>query len=230
MANIPCPRRINCPGSDFPVENYSSEDPDIPQFCAMAFASLAPPLGYNPVCASRDDSITYTTGFACSPISYAAALLAAQNAANVAVFSTWNTPDCIPVEPVCNEEQCCEAVCPTGCVTTVCVDAGAICMLTLAEANAAALGLACQEAQQAAALINHDVGGNVALLPSVLPAATAGTAYVSQLAWNLAAPAASVTLVGGALPPGLALGANGLISGIPTSPGTYTFTVHMTAA
>jgi hypothetical protein len=40
--------------------------------------------------------------------------------------------------------------------------------------------------------------------------------------------AGTVTLTGGALPPGLSISSSGLITGVPTLPGTFSFTVKTT--
>ena len=62
-----------------------------------------------------------------------------------------------------------------------------------------------------------------------LPDGTVGQAYSQQLALLLGVgrPMGALTwkLAGGALPPGLTLSAGGLISGTPTTAGTFTFTV-----
>ncbi|RMG04679.1 MAG: hypothetical protein D6726_02875 [Nitrospirae bacterium] len=54
-----------------------------------------------------------------------------------------------------------------------------------------------------------------------------GTAYSAQLTANKAAQ--NWTVTAGSLPPGLSLSSDGLISGTPTTRGTYNFTVQATA-
>ncbi len=68
----------------------------------------------------------------------------------------------------------------------------------------------------------------ITLTPTTLPAGTAGTAYNQTLT---AAPAGgnyTFAVTTGALPAGLALNANGALSGTPTVTGTFTFTVTAT--
>lgn len=142
--NILCPSKIDCPGSDFPIENYSSEDPDAERFCATAFAAAPVPLGYNPDCGTG--SILDGFAKACSTVSYEDALLAAQQAALAGVISTWATPDCEPVDLVCNDEQVCTKDCPDGSSTTYTQVAGTICAENLEAANAQALSYACNRA------------------------------------------------------------------------------------
>lgn len=46
MPNILCPDKIVCPGSDFPIENYSAEDPDDPIVCRVrVIVETLPTLG-----------------------------------------------------------------------------------------------------------------------------------------------------------------------------------------
>lgn len=59
-----------------------------------------------------------------------------------------------------------------------------------------------------------------------LPAATVGVPYSFTLAASGGSPPYSWQIVGGALPTGLSLNANGVLSGLPTVTGTFTFTVR----
>jgi hypothetical protein len=62
--------------------------------------------------------------------------------------------------------------------------------------------------------------------PATLPAGTAGQAYTYQLQTSGGVLPVTFSLVSGSLPPGLTLGTNGLISGIPSSAGNYSFTLN----
>jgi hypothetical protein len=67
----------------------------------------------------------------------------------------------------------------------------------------------------------------ITLSPATLPSGIVGTLY-SQVIGASGSPAVPITfsILGGALPPGLTLNpANGAISGTPTAPGTFTFTI-----
>ena len=68
----------------------------------------------------------------------------------------------------------------------------------------------------------------LAITTTSLPGGTAGTSYNTSLAASGGTPAYVWSLVtsGGALPPGLALQANGSIAGTPTQGGTFTFTAQ----
>jgi alpha-tubulin suppressor-like RCC1 family protein len=72
-------------------------------------------------------------------------------------------------------------------------------------------------------------GVAVALVPGTLPNGVAGTAYSQQ--FSLSGDAANLPanpvygVSSGSLPPGLSLSAGGLLSGTPTSVGTFTFSI-----
>jgi len=65
---------------------------------------------------------------------------------------------------------------------------------------------------------------------SALPAATVGVAYSVTLGAKGGTPPYSWSLASGTLPAGLSLSKAGVISGTPTSRGTFTFTVKVTDA
>jgi hypothetical protein len=64
--------------------------------------------------------------------------------------------------------------------------------------------------------------------PSILLTGTVGQAYSYQLLTSGGQAPITFSFVSGSLPPGLNLGSTGLISGIPTSSETYSFTVSAT--
>lgn len=74
----------------------------------------------------------------------------------------------------------------------------------------------------------NNAGGRVQprLSPAMPLGGTAGTPYSFQLQMlSYVSPSPTFTVIGGSLPPGLTLSPQGLISGTPTAPGTYQFTV-----
>lgn len=71
---------------------------------------------------------------------------------------------------------------------------------------------------------------SVAVTPTSLPVATAGTAYTATLTATGGVAPYSFTLGGGALPAGLSLSAGGIVSGTPTVAGNFAFTVNVTDA
>lgn len=63
-----------------------------------------------------------------------------------------------------------------------------------------------------------------------LPEATNAVPYTQQLSVTGGHPPYHWTIISGALPPGLAMAANGWISGMPTTNGTFNFTVQVSDA
>ena len=66
--------------------------------------------------------------------------------------------------------------------------------------------------------------------PSQLPAVALGADYTQQLRTILGTPPISFSLSAGALPPGMTLSSAGVVSGVPSTPGTFDFTVLATDA
>jgi hypothetical protein len=60
-----------------------------------------------------------------------------------------------------------------------------------------------------------------------LPAATVGVPYSATLTATGGIPPYTWTVISGSLPPGLSLSSAGVISGTPTTAGTYNFTVQV---
>ncbi len=68
----------------------------------------------------------------------------------------------------------------------------------------------------------------LALAPPRLPDGTAGVAYAQQFAATGGTAPYTYAVAAGALPPGLALGADGLLAGTPTAGGMFAFTLRAT--
>jgi hypothetical protein len=67
----------------------------------------------------------------------------------------------------------------------------------------------------------------LAVTTTALPAGQIGVTYRVTLTSNVAKTPARWAVVGGALPAGLTLASNGVISGKPSHPGTFSFTVQV---
>ena len=76
--------------------------------------------------------------------------------------------------------------------------------------------------------VDNFTPGGLVITPGSLPGGTKGVPYNLQLGATGATGAVSFGISSGALPPGMALGTNGLISGSPTSTGFSSFTVGAT--
>ncbi len=70
-------------------------------------------------------------------------------------------------------------------------------------------------------------GGGLTITTATLPGGKAGTTYSETLAASGGTPPYTFAVSAGALPPGLTL-AGAVISGTPTTPGTYSFTIEVT--
>ncbi len=70
----------------------------------------------------------------------------------------------------------------------------------------------------------------ITISPSTFPDASLGIAYSQTLGGTGCTPPYTFAVVGGALPPGLSLGGDGVLSGTPTGVGLYDFTVRAVGA
>ena len=69
----------------------------------------------------------------------------------------------------------------------------------------------------------------ITLNPNTLPNGTPGTAYSQTITQTGGTNPTTYAVISGALPPGLTLATGGGLTGTPTTPGTYTFTVQSTS-
>ncbi len=70
----------------------------------------------------------------------------------------------------------------------------------------------------------------ITVLPATLPAGSLGAPYTQALSASGGTAPYTFAISSGSLPPGLALSATGQVSGIPTSVGSFTFTVQASDA
>ncbi|HEY0232138.1 MAG TPA: ice-binding family protein [Dokdonella sp.] len=82
--------------------------------------------------------------------------------------------------------------------------------------------------QEYTLVINAAACGTVTLAPATLPATVADVAYSQTLTAAGGTGPYTFAVVAGALPAGLSLATNGLLSGTPTNAGSYSFTVRAT--
>jgi hypothetical protein len=205
--------------------NLSSEAPDDLTYTAIAFPSWNPidPLGPSDPAFTAPGCISECT----SAVSQAEADLCAANEA----FLCAN-----PTNPVFyNEAVSCAVSCPDGQTFTAIVEAGKYVAGSQGAANELAHNAACAQANSEKTCPGSPTppptpGTCVIVDPSPLPEATIGTAYSFSMSF---AGTISGTLVwsisDGALPAGLTIDpATGIISGLPTTGGTFNFTVTLT--
>lgn len=70
----------------------------------------------------------------------------------------------------------------------------------------------------------------IAMTPTNPPAGTANVAYSQQLSQTGGVGTVTYALTSGIMPPGVSVSGTGLISGTPTTPGTYNFTITATGS
>lgn len=69
----------------------------------------------------------------------------------------------------------------------------------------------------------------ITITPTALPDAQQGSAYTQQLTASGGSGSGYVfTVISGSLPPGLTLSSDGLVSGTPTTAGTFPFGIKVT--
>ncbi len=83
-------------------------------------------------------------------------------------------------------------------------------------------------AQTATQTFTIQVAAPLAITTTTLPGGIAGTPYSANISTTGGVTPVGFALTAGALPPGLALSASGVLSGTPTTAGTFTFTVTAT--
>jgi hypothetical protein len=217
---FPCPNRITCPGTDDPFANLTSEDPDRLQWVSNKVVISDPRMG--------GPWITNTCfGDAVSYISQADADEQAKFVADLCVpclTDTCGFPPSPPPPPgggdggdtwFYNSGQSCTFTCADGNQFVYSANAGYFSGPTQAAADYKAHTYACF------------VGAKQRVCLGSLPAsACVGTAY-SQTVGIYPNNGGTLILVSGTLPPGLSF-ANNVLSGTPTTLGTYTFQVKVT--
>ncbi len=226
--NLPCSKSINCPGSDDPILNSSSEGVD-----RLLFAqTFYPP---HPVpCLVNCDPTTLYSSRDCNGVVYSAtsqldadllALAASVNCGHGG--GGGGTGTCF------NDEQTVSFTCPDGTVFSYTVPAGTVSAVNNGDeaacrdaANAQALAIA----QQQIATMQQNCGGYIECVissTSPLPNGEAGVPYSKTLVGTTTLGNNTWALASGTLPPGLSLTPSGVIQGTPTTPGTYNFTVQL---
>lgn len=206
MPQMFCEQFVGCPGTDLPIANFSAENPDQILFLSTVFDNTPPRLNntYTSLgCVSECDSA----------ISQADADQCAARQAYLCTKGGGGTNPDNPVINYTNTPQSCTVKCPDGLPFTYTVPGGLYVGDSQTKVNSQAYQFACQQA----AFFRICLGN----LPhcTCVNANYTGTIQVSSLesyVW---------ILVAGSYPPGLTF-FNGTLSGIPTTPGQYSFTLE----
>lgn len=206
-----CPNKITCPGSDSPIANLSAEANDGPNFVSqqprysgngfpeyVAEGCVAPCVSF----VSQED---------------------ADLCALLQAYLCVNQPDDEPtIDPVVyNDMQVASSECPDGAIFSFFVAAGQFAAPNKEMANLLAFTYATEQAHAKRICLSEINGTGCEFEEFNQPIIVTGLN-----------PPYTFTINSGSLPPGLALetldGNTARITGIPSTPGSYTFTVQAT--
>lgn len=122
-----------------------------------------------------------------------------------------------PVKLFLNNPKQCTVLCPDGSPFVYTVVAGTFAATTQAEADSNAASYACVQASL-----------RRVCLGSIPSCTCVGVAYSATIATSGGIAPFVWSIASGSLPPGVGLSQIGVISGTPTTPGTYAFSVRVT--
>lgn len=220
MSAIPCTYKIDCPGSDFPISNYSAEGPEqVPTFLSLVFPESWDKQGCLSLCES---TVSQEAANLC-----ALAQAAACNPPSVFDFNDDGDEDgddgggTFPVL-FFNAAQDCSEPCPDGSAFSFTTPAATFSSLSQAAADARAEAYACQRARD-----NQICIGDISS-----PGFCAGASYSETVSILIASGATPITvsLIDGTLPEGIDLTNNNssfTLSGSTFATGQYDFRIRV---
>src|SRR5574340_431644 len=144
MSSQCCPTKSICVDPANPIQNFSTEAPDLtlfigdPPWPGGPGGPGAPPTGGTWIASNGCGS-----GQCISTISQADADQCAANLQVAACTSGWTNPPGDPVFPAFNNQESCTSYCPDGLPFSYTVPAGTISALNQATANEIAQSFAC---------------------------------------------------------------------------------------
>lgn len=238
MPTIPCERVISCPGSDFPIQNWTSEQPDKLFFIGHNWG-----WDRNYPCLGCNWTHSSCLGTCTSTISQEDADLCA--AANELLCLT----DCNSGDPACgdggggnggpannvppnsfmfpvyyNRTQTCEAVCDDGTLFSYTLPAGSINATSQIEADRIAYSIACRRADTRKVCIESPLGTD---FKGCVDETLLGNVFFAMI--GPGSPFV-ITVVSGSLPPGVSFiqisDRTAVLFGSFTTAGNYSFTVQ----
>ncbi len=228
LREMSCPtcQQIVC--QDTPdTELYALQRPLFPFvfFCPAGF-DCSNTDGFKMVCCGELLSVTFPPGLSEENKAIARNLILNECEANLAICSGDNNPGCQapPCEPppppiiiFYNREVSCNIVCPDGTTFVYTVPAGTFGDFSQADADAQAHLYACEQV----ALRRVCISGFTRCLcvGSAFSAAITATGGIGPIRFSV---------VSGALPDGLGMTVGGVISGTPTVPGVFHFSIKAT--
>lgn len=213
MANIPCPNAITCPDATGPLGNFSSEANDGQEFFAISY----PITGSDPLGGPDDPVPPPYLGEGCIA---AVESTQSQDAANQAALNHGQQCSHPTKKMFSSAGATCTIFCADGTPFSYALPPGWAVALTQALADEIALSDACTGATQ-----------NLICLPSIPGGVCQSTAFSAPITPTGKGPFV-ITVQSGDLPPGLSLSQTSsgawVLSGTPSAPGNYTFTLQAT--
>lgn len=196
MAVIPCKEAIDCPGSDFPITNYSAEGPEQqPTFFSVVFPREWDKFGCLSLCTST----------------------ISQNDADLCALA--QEAFCHPNNPVqfCSTAQTCSCESYGGSEFFYTTPAGTFCADTQEAADALAHAYACDHC--------GDPNTSTQIV-GIDACTCFGAPYTTLIAFTGQRPISWIITDGFLPPGLILNSSNGQISGTPTSTGTFVFTIR----
>ena len=197
MATNPCPIKIDCDCTDFPITNYSSEGAEqVPNFYALVFPRSWDAFGCLSLCESE----------------------VSQDAADLCALA--QEASCETTKrslEYCNTAQSCSCTSVNGSEFFHTTPAGTFCAETQEACDALAYSYACEHCGDSS---------TSTVLGEIDTTSCYGEAYYVKIPASGVTPSLW-TIYQGSLPTGLSLQpATGIISGTTTSAGTFSFTIR----
>lgn len=226
MSAIQCPNRITCPGTDFPITNYSSEGPEqVPLFRSLVFPESWDKQGCLSLCISdvsqdEADLCALTQAAACNPPTICVGdACYGGDGDDTDGGQDGDDGGNLP-NVFFNAIQECSVPCEDGTFYTFTVPAGTFSASTQAAADTRAQTYACDKAKENRICINDLAVNSVCL----------GDEFNQTVTFLVGTPPAVVLIESGALPPGITLtytDSDFTLSGFANGTGAHTFMVRV---
>jgi hypothetical protein len=220
----PCRTVSTCDAEPLPVIGYSSETPDQLNHIGLGFSGTPPPLNFpfkNPTCFVALDVPVGTPG------NQEVANLMAEAQARQCAAAGWTTPEGQPAITYQSAAQSVQETCPDGSQFVFGVIPGLFVDLTQSGADQAALSYCARQVQLHKVCLSAGFSSVCLNQPATLTITASGVSLgkINENLWQI---------TGGEIPPGMTFNGGAIasdsvtITGTPTTPGGYPFTVMVT--
>ena len=223
--NLPCCVNSPCQDPANPIANFSAEQPDQEVYIGYnsGWGGNVPPLGDTwgtPGCISFCQSTVSQADADTCAANQQLACTVTRGPTDPTNNPGWQNPDGNPTPLFSNSAQHCDIICPDNRVFRFTIPAGQYTGLSQAQANAVAQSFACIIGQSERLCMNN-----------IDSPACVDEFYADVIDTEGGTAPLSYSIVSGSLPPGLVFEQpdefEATVSGTPTTPGTYSFTVRV---